>query len=90
MARDRNGLRPSGGVLILNVRVEPRSSRSGIAGPHGNGIKVKLKAPPVKGKANSELIDVLSRAYRVPKSDIEIILGKSARNKVVRIKGVQR
>jgi uncharacterized protein (TIGR00251 family) len=73
--------------LILRIRVEPRSSRPGIAGPYGEGLKVKLKSPPVEGRANSELIDLLSKEYGVPKQDIEIISGRNSKNKVVRLKG---
>jgi uncharacterized protein (TIGR00251 family) len=77
----------NGKDLILRIRVEPRSSRPGIAGPYGEGIKVKLRSPPVEGRANSELIGLLSKEYGVPKEDIEIISGRNSKNKVVRLRG---
>ena len=43
-------------MLSLSIKVEPRSSKSGIVGPYGNALKVKLTSPPVEGKANKELI----------------------------------
>ena len=73
--------------LILKIRVEPRSSKSGIAGPYGDGLKVKLTSPPVEGKANKELVEVLARAFGIKKSDVEIVSGKSSKNKVVRLTG---
>jgi len=74
--------------VVINVRVDPRSSSSGIRGGYGNGLKVKIKSPPVEGRANKELIEVLSEELGIPKGDIEIVSGKSSRNKVVRLKGI--
>jgi len=76
--------------LIINIKVEPRSSRSEIVGPYGDGIKVKLTSPPVDGKANKELVNLLAKELKIPKKDIEIISGQSSKNKVVRIIGLSR
>lgn len=79
----------AGNECTVQIRVEPRSSRPGIAGAHGEGIKVRLASPPVEGKANRELIAVLAKELKIRKSDIEILSGKTSRNKVVRISGVR-
>ncbi len=74
--------------LILKIKVEPCSSRAGIVGPYGDGLKVKLTSPPVEGKANKELIKVLAKEFKINKKDIEIISGKKSKNKIVRLGGV--
>ena len=74
--------------LIIKIKVEPRSSRSEIVGPYGDGLKVKLTSPPVDGKANKELVNLLAKELKIPKKDIEIISGQSSKNKVVRLNGV--
>jgi len=74
--------------LTIKIKVEPRSSKTGIVGPYGNALKVKLTSPPVEGKANKELIEVLARELKVKKKDIEIVSGQSSKNKVVRINGI--
>ncbi len=71
--------------LTLKVRVQPRSSKPGVAGPYGDALKVNLTSPPVDGRANKELIEVLAREYGIHKRDVEIISGRSSRNKVVRL-----
>ena len=76
--------------LILNIKVEPRSSRSEIVGPYGDGIKVKLTSPPVDGRANKELIDLLSKEFKIRKKDIEIISGQNSRYKIIRITGLSK
>lgn len=77
------------GHLIINVKVEPRSSRSGIVGPYGDAIKVKLTSPPVEGKANDELVEVLAKNLGIAKKNVEIIAGKNSKNKVVKLYGIK-
>ncbi len=48
-------------------------------------FKVDLKAPPLKGKANKELLDLLSQSLGVDKSAIFIKGGLTDKNKVVEI-----
>lgn len=72
----------------FTVRVQPRASRSEVAGSYGEGIKIRLTSPPVEGAANAALIAFLSRALRVPKSDIRIIRGERSRSKVVEVLGI--
>jgi uncharacterized protein (TIGR00251 family) len=74
--------------IVVEVKVEPRSSKRGIAGVMENALKVKLTAPPVEGAANEQPIEVLSEAFGIKKSDITIIRGQSSKRKVVEIKGV--
>jgi len=75
-------------MLTLSIKVEPRSSKSGIVGPYGDALKVKLTSPPVEGKANKELIEVLAKEFRIAKKDVEIISGQSSKNKIVKLYGV--
>jgi hypothetical protein len=72
----------------LTLRVTPRASRTEIAAVEEKWIKVRLKAPPVDGKANQELINFFSKLLRVSKSAVEICTGESSRLKRIRIKGL--
>lgn len=74
---------------IIKIKVEPRSSKSGIVGPYGDALKVKLTSPPVEGKANKELVEVLAKELGVHKKDIEIVSGQSSKNKTVKITGIE-
>ena len=75
--------------VSIKIKVEPRSSKSGIVGLYGDALKVKLTSPPVEGKANKELVEVLAKECGIRKGDIEIVSGKSSKNKLVRIAGIQ-
>lgn len=74
--------------ILINVKVQPRSSRKGIDGVAGDVLKVRLNSPPVDGAANEQLIEVLSEALGVRKSSVTIVRGLASRHKAVEIKGV--
>ena len=73
---------------MINVRVIPRSSRSGIAGTRDNALLVRLRAPPLEGAANNELVEVLARAFAVPRRTIAIVAGERSRAKRVAFMGI--
>jgi uncharacterized protein (TIGR00251 family) len=50
---------------------------------------VHLKSPPVDGKANKELIELLAKKFSVTKSQITILIGLSGRNKLVNIENTE-
>jgi uncharacterized protein (TIGR00251 family) len=72
----------------LTVRLTPRSSRSQIAGWDGSVLTVRVKAPPVDGKANGELIELLADELNLPKSQISVRSGHSSRSKVIEFNGI--
>lgn len=74
-------------VIILDLKVVPRASETEISGRMANGtLKIRLKAPPVDGKANIELIRFLSKEFETTAVNIEILSGKTSRRKKVKIK----
>jgi uncharacterized protein (TIGR00251 family) len=72
--------------MTLRVKVTARSATSEIVGELGDGtLKVKIAAPPEKGKANEALCGLLAERYRVPRSAVTIISGHGSPLKLVRI-----
>jgi uncharacterized protein (TIGR00251 family) len=78
-------VRKDGNDLILLCHLQPGAKRSEFVGLHGERIKIRLNAPPVDGKANSQLIAFLSKAFAVPKNAIQIESGELSRQKRLRI-----
>src|SRR5687768_18506722 len=72
---------------IGDVRVIPRARKSAIAGTRDDAVLVRLKAPPVDGAANAELIRFLADLLGVPQRNIQIVSGERSRGKRVRISG---
>ncbi len=80
----------SGNEAKISLRVYPNAGRNEMVG-FGDGIlRVKISAPPSKGKANRELITFLSRLLGVSKGSVNIIKGDTTRNKVIAIDGLSR
>jgi uncharacterized protein (TIGR00251 family) len=69
------------------LKVQPRASRTAIAGLIGDAVKLAITAPPVDGKANQAVIEFLSDLFRVPKSSIVIVSGETGRNKLIAVRG---
>ena len=75
-------------TTTIRIRLTPRSSRNQVLGREGGVYRVKVTSPPVNGKANKALVDLLAKRLGVPKGNIEIVSGKSSREKSVRIHGL--
>ena len=74
--------------VILNVRAQPRSSRSGLDGVLGDAVKVRIKCAPVDGKANKERIEALAEAFDLPKSAVVFKSGETSKTKRILLRGV--
>ena len=79
---------PTSGGVLLHLLVQPRASRSEIAGLHDRRIKLRLAAPPVEGAANQALIHLLSRRLDIPRASIRIRSGEGSRRKTVLVEGI--
>ncbi len=77
-----------GNDVRLSVRVQPRSSRSGISGMYGDRVRICLKSAPVDDAANLECCLLLSRVLGVPRSSVTVASGRSSRSKIMAIAGV--
>lgn len=79
-----------GETLLLQCHVQPGAKSSELAGLHGHRLKIRLKAPPVEGRANDELLKFLARIFAVAKGDVSIVCGVSSRQKTVSIRAPQK
>jgi uncharacterized protein (TIGR00251 family) len=80
--------RRDGADLVLDVRVQPRASRSEIAGLHGERLRIRLQAPPVDGKANAALVEFVADLFAIPRARVTIEHGLTGRDKRLRLQGV--
>ena len=70
---------------IVKIYVRHNSSETKIEGLYNKNIKIRLASPPEKGRANKELIDLISRITGISKSRIEITSGITSNYKTIRI-----
>lgn len=69
----------------IYIKLVPNAAKSEVVGWEGDRLKVKVKAVPEKGRANEELIEVLSKHLNIPKSKLKIVKGMKSRLKKVEI-----
>jgi len=80
--------REKGGSVLLNIRVQPNSSKEETGEVRNDVLIIRLTAPPVEGKANDALIRFLSKRLAVAKSRVTLVQGERGRNKLVAIQGL--
>ncbi len=73
---------------MLSVRVQPRASSDAILGWRDGSLRVRVTAPPVEGEANLAVARLLARALRVAPTAVAVIHGARARDKRVRVAGL--
>ena len=72
------------------MHVHPNAARNELAGFSEGVLRVRVAAPPVKGKANKELIAFLARKLGLSKGDLTIIRGHTSRHKLISVAGLTR
>lgn len=76
--------------IRIPLRVYPGATRNEVVSFTEGVWRVRVAAPPVKGKANKELIAFLSKVLGVGKGTLTIIKGHTSRNKVIAINGLSQ
>jgi uncharacterized protein (TIGR00251 family) len=76
-------------TLTVRVELKPGARTAGLVGD-GTILRVKVKAPPIDGRANAEAIELIASAFGVPKSRVALEAGARSRSKRFRISGATR
>jgi uncharacterized protein (TIGR00251 family) len=74
--------------VVFTAKIVPGSSRTAVAGMLGGMVKVKVAAPPEKGKANQALVTFLADCLGVKKNDVTILSGQTQPVKQVQVAGI--
>ena len=80
-----------GGVIVV-VRLTPKSGRDAIDGvePQADGksvLKARVAAPPSEGEANTALLRLLAKSLDMPRRNVTLVAGATARIKRVKLAG---
>lgn len=71
--------------LLVQLKISPNASKNSILKDE-TGVKVKLTAQPIEGKANKALVEFLSKELKIPKTSFEIVKGETSKEKTLLIK----
>ena len=75
-------------MQMLQIKVKPNAKVSALELQEDGIWAAWIKSPPVDGKANNELIKLISKQFKCPKSAIVIKSGAGSRLKLVQIPSV--
>ena len=75
---------------VLEFKVIPGASTTELADLEGEMIRVRVAAPPEKGKANKELIRFLAKSLGITKANIVLLAGETSRKKWMLVKGISK
>jgi uncharacterized protein len=74
--------------VVLSLHVVPGAGRTAVVGRHGTALKVKVAAPPERGRANEAVVELVASTLGLPTTAVELVGGASSRSKQVRVTGV--
>ncbi len=74
--------------VALALYIQPKSSKNGLNGQHGDELKLSITAPQIDGKANKAVVAYLAKFFGVPKSSVSIKSGRQSRHKRCVVEGV--
>jgi hypothetical protein len=73
----------------IELTVSPGAARSELVGRYGSGWRVRVAAPPERGRANRALEALLAETLGVAPSRVAVVAGHSSRRKVVEVEGLE-
>ncbi len=78
-----------GKAVRLIVQVLPNAKKTEVVGLIDGALKIRLKAQPIEGQANEELIRFVATQIKLPKKQISVVRGLTSRQKTIEIKTQQ-
>jgi uncharacterized protein (TIGR00251 family) len=75
-------------AVVLAVHVQPGAGRTAVVGRHGTAVKVRVAAPPLGGRANQAVVELLAETFGVKPAAVELTSGEKSRSKRFRISGL--
>lgn len=76
-------VRPHPSGAVLRVRAVPGASVAKVMGVQSDELRVKVCSPPVDGRANEELCELLAAVLGLRRREVEVVAGQTARSKQV-------
>lgn len=81
-------LTPTAGELRLRLRVVPGARRDALLGPHGEALRIAVRAVAEKGRANAAVVRLLAETLGLGADQVVLVAGLGGRDKVAEIRGL--
>lgn len=74
--------------IVLRLSVQPGAGRSIVTGRRGDALAVRVAPPPLDGRANAAVVELVADLFGVPRAAVDLVGGDRNRQKRVRVRGV--
>lgn len=74
--------------MKLLIKVVPASSRDCVEGWLGDALKIRVRTPAERGKANAAVEEIVAKTLGLPKERVRIVRGQTSTRKVVEVSGL--
>lgn len=68
--------------MKINVLVKTKSKNEGIEKLSDNSYIARINTPPIEGRANKRIVELLAKYFGCPKSQVILVKGAKSKNKV--------
>lgn len=75
----------NGNNLLVELQVQTKANKNGIAGEYNNRLKITVTASPIKGKANECIVKFLAKYFGVPQKQVSITKGAQSKHKSIMV-----
>jgi uncharacterized protein len=72
----------------VRLRVSPGARHAGVVGRHGDGWRVRVAAPPERGRANEAVVHLLASTLSLSHAAVTVVSGHRSRDKLVELAGI--
>jgi uncharacterized protein len=70
------------------LRVVPGVGKPGVVGRYGEAWRLRVSAPPERGRANEAALELLAQTLGVAATNLRLVAGRASRDKVVEVSGL--
>lgn len=71
------------GGCEITLHVQPGASRGGLAGLHGDALKLRVRARAVEGAANAAVIEFVADWLGLARGEVKLLRGDKSRRKTL-------
>ncbi len=86
----QSGIVDTADGIRVTVHVVPNARHESVSIEHDDILTMRVRAPPIKGKANREILKWFSKKLDIPNSRIQIVSGLRSDQKIIGILGIDR
>ncbi len=76
------------GAVVVRVWVQPGAKRAGLAGRHGDALRLTVCSRPERGRANADACNQLAELLGVQRRSVSLVGGATSRGKRLRVEGL--